>query len=45
VNVVVTNRGDRYTDFTLPDELEGPIILQSDRPIREGDRIRMIGEL
>jgi len=45
VNVVVTNRGDRYTDFTLPDELEGPIILQSDRPIREGDRIRMIGNL
>jgi len=43
INVV--QRGDRSTAFVmLLDELEGPIILRSDRPISAGDRVRMIGE-
>ena len=42
--VTVLNRGNQSTSFTIFGEIEGPIILQSDRPLEEGDRIRVVGE-
>jgi len=44
INISVFQRGDHVTSFRLNDELDGPVILQSDRPIRDGDRIRVVGE-
>ena len=43
VDIEVTLRGDQHTVFTMRNELEAPVILQSDRPIEEGDRVRMVG--
>jgi len=44
VDIEVTMRGDLNTVFTMRDELDAPVILQSDRPIEAGDRIRLVGE-
>lgn len=44
VGITVTQRGDRSTSFNLSGEMNGPIILQSDRYITDGDRVRMVGE-
>jgi len=44
VNIKVTRRGDFVSSFTMSEELEDPIIMQSDRPISDGDRIRVVGE-
>jgi len=43
VDINVTLRGDLNTVFSAETELDVPIILQSDRPIIEGDRVRMVG--
>ena len=42
--ISVWQRGDWNTSFLMFSEIEGPIILQSDRPIAVGDRIRVVGE-
>jgi len=44
VEIEVTLRGDQFTVFDMRYELDAPVILQSDRPIEEGDRVRMVGE-
>jgi hypothetical protein len=44
VDIMVFQRGDRDTSFVSFLNIEEPIILQSDRPIEEGDRIRVVGE-
>ena len=44
VDIDITMQGDIHSVFTMLDELDAPVILQSDRPIEEGDRIRMVGE-
>jgi multidrug efflux pump subunit AcrA (membrane-fusion protein) len=43
-SIVIDHIGDRYTAFSAIDDIEGPIILQSDRPIAVDDRVRPIGE-
>ena len=44
VDIDVTLRGDVFTVFELNEELDAPVILQADRPIVVGDRVRMVGQ-
>jgi hypothetical protein len=44
VGILVLQHGDRQTSFVSFLDIEDPIILQSDRPIEEGDRIRVVEE-
>ena len=44
LNIHVLQRGDHYTSFVVFTDHEAPIIIQSDRPIEEGDRVRVVGE-
>ncbi|MCL2426155.1 MAG: hypothetical protein FWD05_07440 [Oscillospiraceae bacterium] len=44
VDIDVTLRGDLLTVFNLDEELDAPIILQADRPVEIGDRIRLVGQ-
>ena len=43
-NINVTHRGDTTSSFNIVEVPRGSIIIRSDRPIAEGDRIRLIGE-
>jgi len=44
VSINIVEQGDSVTSFRLDGGLGGPIILQSDRFINDGSRIRMVGE-
>lgn len=44
VRITVLNEGNRYTSFDLAGELQGPVIINSDRPIADGSQVRMVGE-
>jgi len=44
IHVFENGRGERYTAFHIFTEPDGPIVIQSDRPVTAGDRIRLVGE-
>jgi len=44
VDIEVTMSNDLITVFNLHKELDAPIILEADRPIEAGDRVRLVGQ-
>ena len=42
--VLDEGRGDRLTAVHMMTEPEGPVIMQSDRPVADGGRVRLVGE-
>jgi len=44
IHIFENGQGERYTAFHMFAEPDGPIIIQSDRPIVAGDRLRLVGE-
>jgi len=44
IQIFEGGRGDRYSAFWMMSEPDGPIIIQSDRPITQGDRVRLVAD-
>ena len=44
IHIFEDGRGERYTAFHMFTEPDGPIIIQSDRPVIAGGRVRLVGE-
>lgn len=43
MSVGILEQDDSYTAFYMMIETEGPVIINSDRPVAEGDRVRLVG--
>lgn len=44
MRITVLEEGDRFTSFMTMDDLEGPVIIFSDRPFFQNDRIRVVDD-
>ena len=44
MRIQVTHEGDRFTLFEPLGQIEGPVVITSDRPFWQGSRVRIVGD-